>query len=197
MKYFNYVKLDPHSSQSQWPRCLSRWYAAARLLRSWVRIPPRALMFVCCEWCVLSGRGLCYKLITSPKESYQLWCVVVCDLETSFMRRLWPTGGGGCCAKSKQTNKQVKDTRSKFFLEISEAVISSRNCPPFTQVKVSFLCRKKTRNLALWARLIQSTTSNYINFLKICLYIRSLTHTRRYPHETRWLHISQRIWSPW
>jgi hypothetical protein len=38
-------------------------------------------MFVCCECCVLSGRGLCDKLITHPEESYRLWCVVVCDLE--------------------------------------------------------------------------------------------------------------------
>jgi hypothetical protein len=40
-------------------------------------------MSVCCECCVLSGRGLCDELITSPEESYRLWCVVVCDLETS------------------------------------------------------------------------------------------------------------------
>jgi len=58
-------------------------------------------MFVCCECCVLSGRGLCDKLITRPEESYRLWCVVVCDLETSRMRSPWPalgrsaTGGGG------------------------------------------------------------------------------------------------------
>ena len=64
-------------------RCRS---AAARLLRSWVRIPPGAWIFVCCECCVLSGRGLCDKLITRPEESYRLWCVVVCDLETSRMR---------------------------------------------------------------------------------------------------------------
>ena len=32
---------------------------------------------------MLSGRGLCDELITRPEESYQLWCVVVCDLETS------------------------------------------------------------------------------------------------------------------
>jgi len=38
-------------------------------------------MFVCCECCVLSGRGLCDELITRPEESYLLWCVVVCDLE--------------------------------------------------------------------------------------------------------------------
>jgi len=40
-------------------------------------------VFVCCDCCVLSGRGLCDKLITRPEESYRLWCVVVCDPETS------------------------------------------------------------------------------------------------------------------
>ena len=30
---------------------------------------------------MLSGRGLCDELITRPEESYQLWCVVVCDIE--------------------------------------------------------------------------------------------------------------------
>ena len=34
---------------------------------------------------MLSGRGLCDELITRPDESYRLWCVVVCDLETSRM----------------------------------------------------------------------------------------------------------------
>jgi hypothetical protein len=53
-------------------------------------------MSVCCDCCLLSGRGLCVGLITLPEESYRLWCVV-CDLETSWMRRAWPTGG--CCAK--------------------------------------------------------------------------------------------------
>ena len=38
-------------------------------------------MSVCCECCVLSGRGLCEQLITHPEESYRLWCIVVCDLE--------------------------------------------------------------------------------------------------------------------
>ena len=57
--------------------------AAARLLRSWVRIPPGAWIFVCCECRVLSGRGLCDELIARPEEYYRLCCVVVCDLETS------------------------------------------------------------------------------------------------------------------
>ena len=56
---------------------------AAHLLKSWVRIPPGAWIFVCCECRVLSGRGLCDELITRTEESYRLWRVVVYDLETS------------------------------------------------------------------------------------------------------------------
>jgi len=80
LKLFYTLILD--YSQSQWPRGLRRRSAAARLLRLWVRIPPGAWMFVCCECCVFSGRGLCDGLITRPEESYRLWCVVVCDLGT-------------------------------------------------------------------------------------------------------------------
>ena len=32
---------------------------------------------------MLSGTSPCDELITRPEESYRLWCVVVCDLETS------------------------------------------------------------------------------------------------------------------
>jgi len=55
-------------------------------------------MFVCCECCVLSGRGLCDELITRPEESYRLWCVV-CDLETSRMKRPWPALGRSATEK--------------------------------------------------------------------------------------------------
>ena len=69
--------------RSQLQRGLRRGSAAARLLRLWVRMPlGGAWIFVCCECCVLSGRGLCDELITRPEESYRLWCVVVCDQET-------------------------------------------------------------------------------------------------------------------
>jgi hypothetical protein len=57
-------------------------------------------MSVCLECYTLSVRGLCDELITRAEESYRLWSVVVCDLETSWMRRPWPTGG--CRAKNKQ-----------------------------------------------------------------------------------------------
>jgi hypothetical protein len=77
----NSIFIQPYDyiSWSQWPHGLKRGFAAARLLRSWVRIPLGAWMFVCCECCVLSGRVLCDELITRPEESYRLWCVVVCD----------------------------------------------------------------------------------------------------------------------
>jgi hypothetical protein len=35
---------------------------------------------------VLSGRGLCDELAPRPGKSYRLCCVVVCKLETSWMR---------------------------------------------------------------------------------------------------------------
>ena len=70
------------------PQNVTTYYltpVAACLLRSWVRIPPGAWIFVCCECRVLSGRGLCDELITRPGEFYRLCCVVVCDLETARM----------------------------------------------------------------------------------------------------------------
>ena len=39
---------------------------------------------VCCECCVLSGRGLCDELITRPEESYEclsVVSVVCCQVE--------------------------------------------------------------------------------------------------------------------
>jgi hypothetical protein len=75
------------------PRGLRRSSAPARLLRLWVRITPGAWMSVCCECCVLSGKGLCDGLITRPEESYRKWRVVVFDQETTKTRRLKPATG--------------------------------------------------------------------------------------------------------
>ena len=85
---------------AQCPRGPRRRSAAAPLLRLWFRISLGAWMFLCCECCVLSGWGLCDELITRPEDSDRLWCVVLCDLQTSWMRRPWPTG---CCRAKKQT----------------------------------------------------------------------------------------------
>jgi hypothetical protein len=47
--FVNFAAHDGGLGRSQWPRRLRRRSAAERLLGSWVRIPPGAWMFVCCE----------------------------------------------------------------------------------------------------------------------------------------------------
>jgi len=100
----NVQKLYYMNCRSQWPRGLRHRSAAAGLLRSWVRIPPGAWMFVFCECCVLEVRGFCDELITRPEKSYRLCCVVVCDLETWRMRRPWSTLGRSATAKKGRKN---------------------------------------------------------------------------------------------
>jgi hypothetical protein len=62
----------------------------------------------CCEYCELSGRGLCDELITRSEESYRMWRVVVCDLETSKEEAKSPLKGCenkptmGCDAERKK-----------------------------------------------------------------------------------------------
>ena len=63
-------------------------------------------MSVRCKCCVLSGRGLCDELITRPEEYYRLCCVVVCDLDTSRMRRSWATGG--CFATGERERERER-----------------------------------------------------------------------------------------
>ena len=70
-------KLSDHYDFSRWAAC---GRSPAEIVGS---NPTGAWIFVCCECRVLSGRGLCDELITRPEEFYRLWCVVVCDLETS------------------------------------------------------------------------------------------------------------------
>ena len=55
--------------------------------------PAGVWILVCCECCVLLGRGLCDELITRPEDSYRLRCVPVCDVETTRMRRPWAALG--------------------------------------------------------------------------------------------------------
>jgi hypothetical protein len=77
--------------------------------------------------CVLSGRGLCNELITRPEQSYRLWCVVVCDLETSRMRTPWPTGGrGGGLSRQKQTIFVLSKLQSDLELTL---IYLKADCP--------------------------------------------------------------------
>ena len=132
-------------SRSQWPRGLRRRSSAARLLRLWVRIQPESWMFVCCEYCVLSGRGLFDGLINRPEESYRMWRVVVRDQETSKTRRLkattglWKYNHNGLW---RQEDKQTYDTMNRQLLitvikqhgisdglvRLKKAVVADRHC---------------------------------------------------------------------
>jgi hypothetical protein len=49
-------------------------------------------MSVCCECCVLSGRGLCVGLITRLEESYRVWCVWVWSWSLEKWGGLGPQG---------------------------------------------------------------------------------------------------------
>jgi len=71
-------------------------------------------MFVCCECCALSGRGLCDELITGPKEPCRLWCVVVCDLENLKIEEAM--GRVGTQRHSKKKNPCVISSRDFYSL---------------------------------------------------------------------------------
>jgi len=51
--------------------------------------------------CMSSGRGLSDELITRPEVSYQMWCAVLCDLDTSRMGRLWSALGRSATKNKK------------------------------------------------------------------------------------------------
>jgi hypothetical protein len=72
----------------------SKVWVYSRLLAGIVGLNPAGGLDVC-QCCVLSGRGLCDGLIIHPEKSYWLWCIGVCDLETSRTRRPSPVL---CCS---------------------------------------------------------------------------------------------------
>jgi hypothetical protein len=103
---------------SQWPHGLRHRSAVACLPWLWVRIPPEAWMFDCCECCVLSDRGLCEELIIRPEELYRLWDVVECDLEASKMRWPWPALGRSATEKNTDSYHFTVST-VKFLLTLT------------------------------------------------------------------------------
>jgi hypothetical protein len=85
------MKTEYRTRRSRRPRGLRRGSAAARLMGLRVRIPPVAWTSVCCGYCVLSGRGLRYELITRLEGSYRVLYVCICYIETSRMKTSWPS----------------------------------------------------------------------------------------------------------
>jgi len=117
----------------------------------WVQIPPKACTFVCCDCCVLSGRGLCDELITRPEESYRLWCVVVCDLETSWMRRPWPTRG---LSRQKHKQNEIKSKTASAYLAFIDWPWTWRQYSPPKHFKI-FPSRRYVKSF-IFSRLILS-----------------------------------------
>jgi hypothetical protein len=81
-----------------WPSCLRRpacwdyWFESRRRHRCLF------LMSVVCRQVEVSA--------THPEGSYQLRCVIVCNLATSTMRRPWPALG--CCARERERERQKR-----------------------------------------------------------------------------------------
>jgi len=147
--------------RSQWPRGLRHRSAAARLLRLWVRIPPGAWIFVCCECCVLSGRGLCDELIARPEESYRLWWVVVCDLETSRMRRPWSALGRSATGKKK----------NNIYVKYADVICFMQNIVPECDKNV---CRSiLLLNILRLYKRTPSATTNFISLVNTRYMFRS------------------------
>jgi hypothetical protein len=80
-------------------------------------------MSVSCECCVLLGRGLCDELITRPEKSCRLWCIVMCDLETSGIRRPWAALGRSATKKKQVlccSNFIFDDLMNRYLLCTSD-----------------------------------------------------------------------------
>jgi hypothetical protein len=108
---------------------------------------------VCCQ-----VRGFCEGLITRPEESYWLWCVIMCGLETLGMRRLWPTGGGG----------SVQSKTKLCALNTTPVTLCTNKMYSFIKWRLTedgFYCRNMWERLWLWI------TYNVAHFTYTCWYI--------------------------
>ena len=92
--YFFVWCTEPYSQR---PRGLRLRSVGAVVLRLWIRIPPGAWMSVCAVHFQVGVPATSWSLV---QRSLTDWCVVMCDLETSWIRRPWPTEG--CGTKNKQ-----------------------------------------------------------------------------------------------
>ena len=83
---------------------MAAWYKAWVCGRSFAGIvgsnPGGAWMFVWCECCVLSGRGICVGQSLVQRNPTECGVFDECDREASTVKGSWPTGawwamGGG------------------------------------------------------------------------------------------------------
>ena len=102
-----------------------------RLLGAW--------KFVSCEYCVLSGRGLCNELIACAEKSYRIWSNVVYKLENSRMRRPWPTLGCSTTGWEKKRGHGMRQSSWLFLLSYEK-----RECNiPCSKWNTEYRARKR------------------------------------------------------
>ena len=121
-----------------------------------VRISSNALMFFCCECCVLSGRVLCYGPIIHPEESYRLWCVCVwsCSLDNEE-----PCPTRGCCAMGAISHlRGYKRTflcfRQEIFLQILGRPFTAKNTTSILKMRFRIA---RFRGIVLLLALLKKT----------------------------------------
>jgi hypothetical protein len=101
-------------------------------------------MFVCC---VLSGRGLCDEPITRPEESYRLWCIVVCDLETSKKEEAMTHVGSQRHRKNNNNNKCANVTVKVAVSCFNDLLVTVAKLIHIDEVSCNFcICLKHTLN---------------------------------------------------
>ena len=124
---------------------------------------------------MLPGRDLCVGLITRPVESYRLWCVAVCDLETSWMRRPWPTGG--CRAKNKQNQTNSSALRRTVLRHCNAECFTVRgsgtgSVPPHSghqQAASSVQCTTSCKHSLVFLRMGEIIARNTLSWLKLLI----------------------------
>ena len=89
-------------------------------------------MSVSCECCVWSGRGLCDWPMPRPEKSCRLCSVIVCDHETSRMRRPWPVLG---CYIRRENNISLTVRRLKQRPTRTQTKQHPSNRPKFSRTQ--------------------------------------------------------------
>jgi len=106
------------------------------LLRMWVRIPPGAWMFVCCECCQVEVSATSWSLVQrSPTDCGASLCVIEKPREWGGTG---PLGGGGAFAS--KTNKISSPNRSSVIVKM--VTFNKQSCMVATFV--IFGCTKRT-----------------------------------------------------
>jgi len=116
----------------------SKAWVCGRFFAAIVGLNPAGCMDDVLLCYMLKGRGLCDELITRAEEYCRVWCVVVCDLETSRIRRHWTALGWNATGKNRLRNilrkvmssivcnleghKILQDNREEFLTDFTKLI---------------------------------------------------------------------------